>query len=404
MKGTHRDEFSQKTKRQLAKRAGWLCSDPQCRRSTVGSNSDGDGEVVVGVAAHICAAAQGGPRYDPNMTPEQRCSVDNGIWLCQLHARSVDSDERYFTVELLHKWKAQAQRDSWRRVQFNDTRNDGIGPSVCNDKLRAQLRAAAAKDLASFRHSPLWSPNAIPRTLRVADVHERISTSSLAQSIASLDDLIVIAEPGMGKTTTVFQLAEAALEHGHVTPIIIPLGDWSARQTSLLGAFLNRASFQEISEGEFRIVAEQPGVLLLLDGWNELDSTSRNRATAELRDLERELPDVSLLVATRKQVLGVPINGRRVDLEALGDTEQIEFARRSAGTSGERLVRDAWRTPGLRGILRIPLYLNVLLEMPPGGMSATTKEQVLRRLVAAHEANDQKAEALRELTNGMHER
>lgn len=404
MKRNPRDDFSPKTKLQLAKRAGWLCSDPGCRRTTVGSNSDGDGEVVVGVAAHICAAAQGGPRYDPNMTPEQRCSVDNGIWLCQLHARIVDSDERHFTVELLQRWKAEAQRESWQRVQSKDARDDGISLSACNEKLRARLRAAAAEDLDSFRHSPIWPANIIPRTLRVAEVHERISTSSLAQAITSLDDLIVIAEPGMGKTTTVFQLAEAALEHGHVVPIIIPLGDWSARHTSLLDAILNRASFLEISEQEFRTVGKQPGVLLLLDGWNELDSSSRNRARAELRDLERELPNVSLLIATREQVLGVPINGIRVDLEPLSDTEQIELARRSAGSAGERLVRDAWRTPGMRGILRIPLYLNVLLNLPPQGISATTKEQVLRRLVAAHEQNDQNAEGLRELTHGMHER
>ena len=404
MNKKNRDDFTEKTKLKLAKRAGWLCSDPECRRPTAGSNSEGDGEIVVGVAAHICAAAPGGPRYDPTMAHEQRRSVDNGIWLCQLHAKTVDSDEHKFTVELLQKWKAYAQRDSWQRVQYNDTRDGGIAPGVGNDELRARLRAAAAKDLANFRRSHTWSANAIPRTLRVEGIHERISTLSLAQAITTLDDLIVIAEPGMGKTTTVFQLAEAALENGHAVPIVIPLGDWSARRVSLLEAILKRASFQEISEGEFRTVAEQPGVLLLLDGWNELDSASRNRAAAELRELERELPKVSLLIATRKQALGVPINGTRVDLEPLSDAEQVELAHRSCGSAGERLLEEAWRTPGMRGILRIPLYVNALLKLPAMGMSATTKEEVLRRLVAAHEENDQKAQALRELTHGMHER
>ena len=399
----NRDDFIGRTKLKLAKRVGWMCSDPQCRRPTVGSNARGDGEIVVGVAAHICAAAPGGPRYEPAMTPEQRRSVDNGIWLCQVHAKTVDSDERSFPVELLRQWKAQAQRDSWQRVLYG-TRDGDVAPSLGDDDLSARLRAAAAEDLANFRRSHAWPANAIPRTLRVEDVHERISTSSLAQAITTLDDLIVIAEPGMGKTTTVFQLAEAALENDQSVPIVIPLGDWSARRVSLLDAILRRVSFGEISEGEFRTVAQQPGVLLLLDGWNELDSASRNRAAAELRELERDLPNISLLIATRKQALSVPISGTRVDLQPLSEAEQVELAHRVCGSAGQRLLEEAWRTPGVRGILRVPLYLNALLKLPIAGMATTTKEEVLRRLVAVHEEDDRTAEALRELTHGMHER
>ena len=399
----NRDDFTERTKLQLAKRAGWMCCNPQCRRSTVGSNERGDGEIVVGVAAHICAAAPGGPRYDPSMKPEQRRSVDNGIWLCQVHAKIVDSDERSFPVELLHEWKAQAQRDSWQRVLY-DRRDGDRAPSLGDDDPRVRLRAAAVEDLANFRRAHAWPTNAIPRTLRVEDVHERISTSSLAQAIAALDDLIVVAEPGMGKTTTVYQLAEAALENDQAVPIVIPLGDWSACQVSLLDAILRRVSFGEISEREFRTAAQQPGILLLLDGWNELDSASRNRAAAELRELERDLPNISLLIATRKQALSVPISGTRVELQPLSEAEQAELAHRACGSAGQRLLEEAWRTPGLRGILRIPLYLNALLNLPAGGRSATTKEAVLQRLIAAHGADNQRAKTLRELTLGMHDR
>src|SRR5690349_5464766 len=93
-----RDEFTERTKAQLAKRAGWLCSYPSCRRSTIGSNSTGDGEINVGTAAHICAAAPGGPRYDPNQTSAQRRSADNGIWMCRVHGTAVDAKDSSFTV------------------------------------------------------------------------------------------------------------------------------------------------------------------------------------------------------------------------------------------------------------------------------------------------------------------
>lgn len=91
MASKNRDDFTERTKLQLAKRAGWLCSDPSCRRETIGANSDGDGEINLGIAAHICAAAPEGPRYDDTMTPDQRKSPDNGIWMCELHGRAVDA-------------------------------------------------------------------------------------------------------------------------------------------------------------------------------------------------------------------------------------------------------------------------------------------------------------------------
>ena len=78
----NRDEFTDKTKFQIAKRAGWLCSDPSCRRPTIGANSDGNGEINLGTAAHICAAAPNGPRYDPNQTPTQRGSADTTAFGC----------------------------------------------------------------------------------------------------------------------------------------------------------------------------------------------------------------------------------------------------------------------------------------------------------------------------------
>lgn len=62
----------------------------------------------VGVAAHITAAARGGPRYDPTQTPEERRSVDNALWVCQKHAKEIDDDERRFTVDLLLAWRKRA--------------------------------------------------------------------------------------------------------------------------------------------------------------------------------------------------------------------------------------------------------------------------------------------------------
>lgn len=108
MKKDKRDNFTSTVKNKLAKRVLYICSNPNCRKITIGPNSE-NGINNIGVAAHICAAAPGGPRYDKNMTEEERKSINNGIWLCQSCAKLIDSDENKYTVNLIKKWKEQTE-------------------------------------------------------------------------------------------------------------------------------------------------------------------------------------------------------------------------------------------------------------------------------------------------------
>jgi hypothetical protein len=104
-----RDEFSKQTKQLLSSRVAHRCSNPDCRAATIGPQSLSDGSINLGVAAHITAAAVGGPRYDSSLTSDERSGAGNGIWLCQNCAKLVDSDIQRFTVRLLNNWKKQAE-------------------------------------------------------------------------------------------------------------------------------------------------------------------------------------------------------------------------------------------------------------------------------------------------------
>ena len=57
------------------------------------------------MAAHITAAAKGGPRYDNNMTSQERKAYENGIWLCQSCSKLIDSDVQRYSTDKLKKWK-----------------------------------------------------------------------------------------------------------------------------------------------------------------------------------------------------------------------------------------------------------------------------------------------------------
>ena len=66
-----RDDFLQTTIDITAKRVDYLCSNPECGKQTVGPHSDPLKALSIGVASHICAAAEGGPRYDTKQKPKE---------------------------------------------------------------------------------------------------------------------------------------------------------------------------------------------------------------------------------------------------------------------------------------------------------------------------------------------
>lgn len=109
MSDDNRDDFPPRVKDLVAKRAGNHCSFPECPHPTSGPNPDPNRAMNTGVAAHIHAASPKGPRYDPNQTPEERRSVENAIWMCQIHGHMVDQNTSHYTAAQLRVWKAQAE-------------------------------------------------------------------------------------------------------------------------------------------------------------------------------------------------------------------------------------------------------------------------------------------------------
>ncbi len=114
-----RDDFSESTKRIIAERAGYICSNPDCESPTIGATiGKTDISTKTGEAAHICAASAGGARYVARMTSEQRKSPSNGIWLCASCATLIDKNDGInYSVDLLNDWKCNRESCSSSALQ-----------------------------------------------------------------------------------------------------------------------------------------------------------------------------------------------------------------------------------------------------------------------------------------------
>lgn len=113
---SQRDNFSSSIKEVLAKRAGQRCSNPECRAITSGPHNDDQKAINLGVAAHMTAAAPGGPRCNLKLSAEERADISNGIWLCRYCATLVDSDTTRFSEAVLTMWKRR--HEEWIKAQM----------------------------------------------------------------------------------------------------------------------------------------------------------------------------------------------------------------------------------------------------------------------------------------------
>jgi hypothetical protein len=124
-------DFTQKDKDTLAKRVAFRCSNPECRMSTIGPNEDQKKSTTIGVAAHIKAASEGGPRYDANQSVPERKDITNAIWLCQSCSVLIDRDENKYSNKLLHKWKSEAEHTA--STELNKQMEGLIGIGVVGE-------------------------------------------------------------------------------------------------------------------------------------------------------------------------------------------------------------------------------------------------------------------------------
>ncbi|MBS6180987.1 MAG: hypothetical protein KH921_09395 [Erysipelotrichaceae bacterium] len=85
--------------RELYMKSGNQCAFPDCHHSMIDDSGN-----FVGQICHIEAASEGGPRFNPKMTDEDRRSFDNLILLCYDHHKKTDDVIKY-PVEKLKEMK-----------------------------------------------------------------------------------------------------------------------------------------------------------------------------------------------------------------------------------------------------------------------------------------------------------
>lgn len=318
---TTRDDFSLTTKKILRDRAGNRCSNPHCNRLTSGPASDNLRAINVGTASHICAAAKGGPRYDENMTSDERKSPNNGIWLCNFCADLIDKDTNRYTVSLLHKWKTEAERNAEFQIHGMSeiyTANSQYVSNFCDTLFLHKNQQNSRVNLKNLFVMPDYLD------IRNCDSNseKRINLKDRIQAFVCEDNknemLIISGSGGLGKTTLVSWMNYHYAANDRIgnelfgdRPVItVRLRDLDkqliSKNNSLVPALREYLHINSIEELEKRY----PHAVMILDGFDELCMIEYLHNPTELiYDLSRKrIEGYKYIITSRPKYISTRIN------------------------------------------------------------------------------------------------
>ena len=111
-------QYKPTTIRRLDKLSGNECAEPTCIKKLIAE----DGQSIISKICHIEAASKNGPRWNGNMTDDERRDFSNLILLCDEHHTIIDNkdNELKFPVSLLKKWKTEHEAKILRLISGNN--------------------------------------------------------------------------------------------------------------------------------------------------------------------------------------------------------------------------------------------------------------------------------------------
>jgi len=160
---------------------------------------------------------------------------------------------------------------------------------------------------SSFRiddwYEPLWIRTPSPVPIRSGKEHftNQLVNEFPAQLLMSYDKLLITDGAGMGKTTLLKYIFVRAVREGRAIPVFVELRYLTARTNLIeyIRSMLEPGSLS-LSHDDVRCFLAFPKVLLMLDGYDEIDPSIRENVDLQIHKLlTYDIPKTPCILTTR---------------------------------------------------------------------------------------------------------
>lgn len=217
-----------------------------------------------------------------------------------------------------------------------------------------------------------------------------ITHEEIAIKLSNKHRLVLYGSPGSGKTTTLIQIAQKLIEQGS-TPFIISLPEWVNSANDNLIDFLADnpcVSSKHITSENLLSLYKHGKLILLINGWNEVEPSNIQRATRLLTRVNREYTGAGIIVATRENSFTPPfLDESKLVINELSDSQRSLLIQKLIH---EDISGQIESNHSLSQITRTPLFLIELINSyQANGTLPKTRveifEQFIRRIESSVE-------------------
>ena len=272
--------------------------------------------------------------------------------------------------------RSQTRRDAQSVAQSPEQRNLTTLLERGKQFWIAGVLANVAGKVGTYSLSMTPVPEAVEQHWRDGTAFDLPAPHSITQGLSVLDVfersgrlLLILGDPGSGKTVTLLQLAQHLIEQSRgissePVPVVFHLGSWSAQRLPLEKWLVLEARSKYYVSGDlFEKWLREQRIILLLDGLDEVEGSQQDACVRAINTFIGTwgVPGISIC-ARREEYLSLPTRLRlnaAVNLDALS-ADQIAAILSSSEQPAQNLRRLLETAPEMAELAGSPLMLNLM--------------------------------------------
>ncbi|PSB14025.1 hypothetical protein C7B76_17695 [filamentous cyanobacterium CCP2] len=254
-----------------------------------------------------------------------------------------------------------------RQALLNKVKNFWV-KGVLETSLQDQVLIVLGLEARSNAVSAPWNV-AIAANYPLRDLPQGTQIRSIFDQMGTGRSLLILGEPGAGKTTTLLQLARdliarAEQDVAHLIPVVLNLSSWAGSTQPIAQWVVEELNIKyQVPKRVGRAWMKHQQLLLLLDGLDEVRSAFRDACVVAINQFQQEY-STELVVCSRirdYEALSHRLNVQAaVYLRSL-TPEQIQFYLDSLSTDLSGLKQLLQEDAALRELAQSPLLLNMMV-------------------------------------------